>query len=105
MTIDSAVLESLIQDGKTLELISDYLRDCCELAISLEELKEIIIGLYKRNLLKVAFPLQYVGVLHLQDSLFREYWFELSDEGEKECIKRNLMCEPQEINKGSFKFH
>lgn len=93
MTIDNAILESLIQDGKTLELISNYLQDCCELVISLEELKESIIGLYKRNLLKVAFPLQYVGVLCLQDSLFEEYWFELSDEGEKECIKRNLMCE------------
>lgn len=93
MTIDNAILESLIQDGKTIELIHDYLQDCCNLVISLEELKENIIELYKQNLLKVAFPLQYVDVLCLQDSLFKEYWFELSGEGEKECIKRNLMSE------------
>lgn len=93
MTIDNAILESLIQDGKTIELIRNYLQDCCNLVISLEELKENIIDLYRRNLLKVAFPLQYVGTLRLQDSLFKEYWFELSDGGEKECIKRNLMSE------------
>ena len=93
MLIDNAILESLIQDGKTVELINNYLHDCCNISISLDGLKEKIIELYKRKLLKVAFPPQYVNVSNSQYSLFKEYWFELSDSGEKECIERNLMSE------------
>ena len=93
MFIENAVLESLIQDGRTIDLISSYLKNCCNIVINLEELKENIVEMYKKKLLKVSFPPQCVGALCLQDSLFAEYWFELSDDGEKECIKRNLMIE------------
>lgn len=91
MTIENAILESLIQDGRNIELISNYLQNCCDICISLESLKEIIIKLHKLDLLKVAFPPQYANTLYLQDFLLNDYWFELSDIGEKECIKRNLM--------------
>jgi len=93
MTIENAILESLIQDGRTIELINSYLLNCCDISISLEKLKESIIMLHKLDLIKVAFPPQYANTLYLQDSLLNDYWFELSDTGEKECIKRNIIID------------
>ena len=93
MVVDNAILESLIQDGRTIELINGYVLNCCNIVISSDELKERIKVLYKQNLLKVDFPQEYANVKCLKDSLFTQCWFGLSAKGEKECIKRNLMLE------------
>ena len=90
--IDNYILEALIQDGKTIDLIKTYISYCCCLHIEKNKLKEIINNLYNAGLIKIAYPLEYVNQQYLDDIFFDEYWFELSTLGEKECIRRGLMC-------------
>lgn len=91
MSITDGILESLIQDGRTINLIQSYLHQCCNIDVSSDELKKYINNLYTEQLILIAFPLEYAGLKQLNDTDFEDYWFELSNKGEKECIKRKLM--------------
>lgn len=93
MSITDGILESLIQDGRTINLIQSYLHQCCNIEISLDELKKYIDNSYTEQLIQIAFPPEYAGLKQLNNTDFEDYWFELSEQGEKECIRRNLMLE------------
>lgn len=93
MCVFDGILESLIQDGRTIELIQSYLLQCCDLNSPISELKRYIIDLYNKKLIKIAFPSQYLSSKYFDEKYFDEYWFDLTTEGEKECIKRGLMTE------------
>ena len=93
MSITDGILESLIQDGRTINLIQSYLHQCCNIDISLDELKKYINNLYLEQLIQIAFPSECMGLKQLDDTDFENYWFELSKQGEKECVNRNLMLE------------
>lgn len=98
MSISDGILESLIQDGRTIELIQSYLLQCCSLNVSVNELKQYINNLYSKKFIKIAFPPEYINSAYLDERYFDEYWFDLTAEGEQECIKRGLMICEDDMN-------
>ena len=78
MCVIDGILESLIQDGRTIELIQSYLLQCCDLNLPISELKRYIIDLYNKKLIKIAFSPQHLNSKCFDKKYFDEYWFDLT---------------------------
>ena len=81
--IEYIVLESLVQDGRSIEQIPSYFRVRCNAKISAEELKEPLRRLYEAKFVQIDWPLEYKNVEDLTEEVFRNCWFGLTPLGEE----------------------
>lgn len=90
MTLEERILESLVQDGRNLEQIFEYLLYYHERFIK-SDIILIIRRLFDKGWIKIEYPNSLKDDTIIREKYLYDYWFGLTMDGESECIKRNIM--------------
>ena len=80
--IEYIVLESLVQDGRSIAQIPSYFWARCNVKISAEDLKDPLRRLYEAEFVQIDWPLEYKNVNDLSEEVFSNCWFGLTPLGE-----------------------
>ena len=77
------IVESLVQDGRSIEQMPSYFMAGYNIKTTPKELEEPLKTLYAAKLVKIDWPFEYEGIAVLNEEIIKKCWFGLTSLGEE----------------------